>query len=44
MIGMIGERGVVDLFDQRMILQIFDDLLGVLGVSFESEGERLDAL
>ena len=43
-IGMIGQRGMVDLLDQRMGAQVFHDLLCILGVAFEPQREGLDSL
>ena len=37
---MIGERGMVHPFNERMRSEEFDDFLGVLGVSFETERKR----
>ena len=43
-IGMIGQRRMVDLGDLRMILQVLDDLFGVLRMTLQAQGQRLGAL
>ena len=44
MVGMIGERGMIDLFYKRMIDEVIENFLGVLRMAFKSERKRLGAL
>ena len=43
-VGVIGQRRMVDLLDLRMVLQELHDLLRVLRVPLETKRERLRAL
>ena len=43
-VGVIGQRRMVDLLDLRMVLQELHDLLRVLRVPLEAKGQRLRAL
>ena len=43
-VGMIGKRGMVDFCDLRMVLQELHDLLRVLRVALQTQGQRLHAL
>ena len=44
MVGVIGQGGMVDLFNERVGAEVFNDLLRVLGVALEPEREGLYAL
>ena len=43
-IGMVGERRMIDLRYLRMLRKILDDLLRVLGMTFESQRQGLGSL
>ena len=43
-VGVVGQAGVVDLLHLGMVLQELHDLLGVLDVAVQPQGQGLDAL
>ena len=43
-VGVVGETRVVDLLDVRVVHEVLDDLLGVLGVALEAKRQGLGAL
>ena len=44
MVGMVGKRGMIYPFDQRMIFKVFYDLLSVLRVALQPERKRFGSL
>ena len=44
MVGVVGQAGVVDLLHLGVVLQELHDLLGVLDVAVQPQGQGLDAL
>lgn len=44
MVGMVGQRRMVDMFDLRMICEKFYNLFGILGMALQAQRQRFDPL